>query len=130
MQRSLNFAGQLVKRRGFSTNSEKIVAAVLFERLPVVIPKIDPVIYAFTDFQYVVFACVFFFLLKELLYLDLVFIGIGSISYLFLILIVQLCSIVFRFRWQQQYRRKYPDEFLNKADGRYIFYHFVWLRQV
>ncbi|XP_011659322.1 39S ribosomal protein L46, mitochondrial isoform X2 [Cucumis sativus] len=73
MQRSLNFAGQLVKRRGFSTNSEKIVAAVLFERLPVVIPKIDPVIYAFTDFQ---------------------------------------------FRWQQQYRRKYPDEFLNKADGR------------
>ncbi|KAA0057556.1 54S ribosomal protein L17 [Cucumis melo var. makuwa] len=73
MQRSLSFASQLVKRRGFSTNSEKIVANVLFERLPIVIPKIDPVVYAFTEF---------------------------------------------RFRWQQQYRRKYPDEFLDKADAR------------
>lgn len=60
MQRSLSFASQLVKRRGFSTNSEKIVANVLFERLPIVIPKIDPVVYAFTEFRYVVFACVSF----------------------------------------------------------------------
>lgn len=59
-----------------------------------------------------------------MLYLDLIFIRIGSISYLFLISIVQLCSIVFRFRWQQQYRRKYPDEFLDKADARYIFLSF------
>lgn len=53
MQRSFSLAGQLVKTRGFSTNSEKIVASVLFERLPVVIPKIDPVVYAFQEFQYV-----------------------------------------------------------------------------
>ncbi|KAJ4962427.1 hypothetical protein NE237_022366 [Protea cynaroides] len=40
--------------RGFctSSNTDKIVAAVLFERLPVVIPKIDPVIYAFQEFSF------------------------------------------------------------------------------
>ncbi|KAH7684209.1 large subunit ribosomal protein L46 protein [Dioscorea alata] len=60
--------------RGFcSSETEKIVAAVLFERLPVVIPKIDPVVYAFQEFS---------------------------------------------FRWGQQYRRKYPDEVLAKADAR------------
>ncbi|KAG1363790.1 hypothetical protein COCNU_11G006170 [Cocos nucifera] len=38
--------------RGFSSSSsDKIVAAVLFERLPVVIPKIDPVVYAFQEFS-------------------------------------------------------------------------------
>jgi large subunit ribosomal protein L46 len=41
-------------RRGFSSSGdkqEKIVAAVLFERLPVVIPKIDPAVYAFNEFS-------------------------------------------------------------------------------
>ncbi|OWM83061.1 39S ribosomal protein L46, mitochondrial [Punica granatum] len=60
-------------KRGFCTKPEKIVTSVLFERLPVVIPKIDPVVYAFQEFS---------------------------------------------FRWQQQYRRKYPDEFLNKSSTR------------
>lgn len=54
-------------------NSDKIVASVLFERLPVVIPKIDPVIYAFQEFS---------------------------------------------FRWKQQYRRVYPDEFYKKYESR------------
>ncbi|KAF5736556.1 Decoy isoform 1 [Tripterygium wilfordii] len=71
MQRTLtSLARSLIARRGFSTNSEKIVASVLFERLPVVIPKIDPVVYAFQEFS---------------------------------------------FRWGQQYRRRYPDEFLDKS---------------
>lgn len=41
-------------RRGFctSSNKEKIVASVLFERLPVVIPKVDPVVYAFQEFSF------------------------------------------------------------------------------
>ncbi|KAG5251753.1 39S ribosomal protein [Salix suchowensis] len=52
--------------------SVKIVASVLFERLPVVIPKIDPVVYAFTEFS---------------------------------------------FRWRQQFRRRYPDEFLDKSNS-------------
>ena len=51
MQSSFSLSGQLVKKRGFSTYSEKIVASVLFERLPVVIPKIDPVVYAFQEFK-------------------------------------------------------------------------------
>lgn len=64
--------------RGFSTSSsstssEKIVASVLFERLPVVVPKIDPVVYAFQEFS---------------------------------------------FRWKQQYRRVYPDEFYKKYESR------------
>lgn len=32
--------------------------------------------------------------------------------------ILSLFSIVFRFRWRQQYRRAYPDEFLRKSDTR------------
>ncbi|XP_021728075.1 39S ribosomal protein L46, mitochondrial-like isoform X1 [Chenopodium quinoa] len=56
-----------------STNTDKIVSSVLFERLPVVIPKIDPVIYAFQEFS---------------------------------------------FRWKQQYRRVYPDEFYKKYEAR------------
>ncbi|XP_057780402.1 uncharacterized protein LOC130998970 isoform X2 [Salvia miltiorrhiza] len=66
----------LVAERGLCTSApkiggaEKIVAAVLFERLPVVVPKIDPVVYAFQEFS---------------------------------------------FRWQQQYRREYPDAFLQKS---------------
>ncbi|KAB2070171.1 hypothetical protein ES319_A08G139000v1 [Gossypium barbadense] len=59
--------------RGFSSTPEKIVASVLFERLPVVIPKLDPVVYAFQEFS---------------------------------------------FRWRQQYRRKYPDEFLDMSKSR------------
>ncbi|RZS03800.1 hypothetical protein BHM03_00034023 [Ensete ventricosum] len=59
--------------RSSSSSSDKIVAAVLFERLPVVIPKIEPIVYAFQEFS---------------------------------------------FRWRQQYRRKYPDEVLGKADAR------------
>ncbi|XP_077222747.1 decoy [Tasmannia lanceolata] len=51
MQRSSLFHRSL-KTRGFCTSQpEKIVAAVLFERLPVVIPKIDPVVYAFQEFS-------------------------------------------------------------------------------
>ncbi|XP_031282762.1 54S ribosomal protein L17, mitochondrial [Pistacia vera] len=74
MQRSLtSLVRPLVAKRGFSTNSEKIVASVLFERLPVVIPKIDPVVYAFEEFS---------------------------------------------FRWRNQFRRRYPDEFLDKSDSR------------
>ncbi|KAK4424679.1 54S ribosomal protein L17, mitochondrial [Sesamum alatum] len=44
--------------RGFSTwtsksgSDEKLVASVLFERLPVVIPQIDPVVYAFQEFSF------------------------------------------------------------------------------
>ncbi|XP_042006185.1 39S ribosomal protein L46, mitochondrial-like [Salvia splendens] len=43
--------------RAFSTSpsksgGEKIIASVLFERLPVVIPKIDPVVYAFHEFSF------------------------------------------------------------------------------
>lgn len=56
-----------------TTSSDKIVASVLFERLPVVIPKIDPVVYAFQEFS---------------------------------------------FRWKQQYRRIYPDEFFKKYESR------------
>ncbi|XP_020273854.1 39S ribosomal protein L46, mitochondrial-like [Asparagus officinalis] len=42
----------LRSRRDFSTSSSyNIVASVLFERLPVVIPKIDPVVYAFQEFS-------------------------------------------------------------------------------
>ncbi|KAJ8635613.1 hypothetical protein MRB53_009880 [Persea americana] len=53
MQASTSLARSL-KRRGFCTSaaSEKIVAAVLFERLPVVIPKIDPIVYAFQEFSF------------------------------------------------------------------------------
>ncbi|XP_045794910.1 54S ribosomal protein L17, mitochondrial-like [Trifolium pratense] len=42
------------RRRGFSTatTSDKMVASVLFERLPVVIPKIDPIVYAFQEFSF------------------------------------------------------------------------------
>lgn len=48
-------ARSLIARRGFSSaasaSEDKIVAAVLFERLPVVIPKIDPIVYAFQEFS-------------------------------------------------------------------------------
>ncbi|KAJ6940440.1 hypothetical protein NC651_006545 [Populus alba x Populus x berolinensis] len=74
MRRSLftSMALSLITKRGFCTKPEKIVASVLFERLPVVIPKIDPVVYAFTEFS---------------------------------------------FRWRQQFRRRYPDEFLDKSNS-------------
>ncbi|KAI8539069.1 hypothetical protein RHMOL_Rhmol09G0152700 [Rhododendron molle] len=53
MQRSCAaVARTLIGTRGFCTsNSDKIVASVLFERLPVVVPKIDPVVYAFQEFS-------------------------------------------------------------------------------
>ncbi|KAK8504151.1 hypothetical protein V6N13_132024 [Hibiscus sabdariffa] len=74
MRRSLtSLVRPLAVARGFSTSSEKIVASVLFERLPVIIPKLDPVVYAFQEFS---------------------------------------------FRWRQQYRRKYPDEFLDMSKSR------------
>ncbi|CAN6448220.1 unnamed protein product [Victoria cruziana] len=48
--RYLGFRGS---RSAFSTSSsEKIVASVLFERLPVVIPKIHPAVYAFQEFSF------------------------------------------------------------------------------
>ncbi|XP_017615895.1 54S ribosomal protein L17, mitochondrial-like [Gossypium arboreum] len=59
--------------RGFSSTSKKIVASVLFERLPAIIPKLDPVVYAFQEFS---------------------------------------------FRWRQQHRRKYPDDFLDMSKSR------------
>ncbi|XP_008233590.1 PREDICTED: 39S ribosomal protein L46, mitochondrial [Prunus mume] len=56
MQRTITILrGPLVRDRGFSTSSsssEKIVASVLFERLPVIIPKIDPVVYAYQEFAF------------------------------------------------------------------------------
>ncbi|CAN1138484.1 39S ribosomal protein L46, mitochondrial [Linum perenne] len=53
MRRSLALLPRrLLTTREFSTSSEKIVASVLFERLPVVIPKIDPVVYAFQEFSF------------------------------------------------------------------------------
>jgi len=75
MQRSFTSVARSLKgTQGFCTsNSDKIVGSVLFERLPVVVPKIDPVVYAFQEFS---------------------------------------------FRWRQQYRRAYPDEFLKKSDAR------------
>ncbi|KVH89069.1 39S ribosomal protein L46, mitochondrial [Cynara cardunculus var. scolymus] len=69
----------VISNRGFCTSSskgagnDKIVASVLFERLPVVIPKIDPAVYVFQEFS---------------------------------------------FRWRQQFRRAYPEEFLKKSDTR------------
>ncbi|KAL6123732.1 hypothetical protein ACLB2K_076250 [Fragaria x ananassa] len=53
MRRSIASLGGSLSR-GFSTtsSSEKIVASVLFERLPVVIPRIDPVVYAFQEFSF------------------------------------------------------------------------------
>ncbi|GMH24492.1 hypothetical protein Nepgr_026335 [Nepenthes gracilis] len=78
MQRNYStLVRSLLTIRGFCTSksskSEKIIASVLFERLPVVIPKIDPVVYAFQEFS---------------------------------------------FRWKQQYRRIYPDEFYKKYESR------------
>ncbi|GAB4847751.1 hypothetical protein Ancab_026813 [Ancistrocladus abbreviatus] len=35
-----------------NSNNDKIVASVLFERLPGVVPKIDPVVYAFQEFSF------------------------------------------------------------------------------
>ncbi|KAK9076385.1 hypothetical protein SSX86_004719 [Deinandra increscens subsp. villosa] len=79
MQRSCRSLSRLlVSQRGFCTSTkgadtEKLVASVLFERLPVVIPKIDPLVYGFQEFS---------------------------------------------FRWRQQFRRAYPEEFLKKSDAR------------
>ncbi|XP_009610439.1 uncharacterized protein [Nicotiana tomentosiformis] len=43
----------MICKRWFSSlNNDKIVASVLFERLPVVVPKIDPTVYAFQEFSF------------------------------------------------------------------------------
>ncbi|KAF9602395.1 hypothetical protein IFM89_027524 [Coptis chinensis] len=60
MRNRFAFLSHSLKRRvvGLSTSasssssSDKIVASVLFERLPVVIPKIEPAVYAFQEFSY------------------------------------------------------------------------------
>lgn len=54
MQRCCSSAGRSVicKRWFSSSNNDKIVASVLFERLPVVVPKIDPTVYAFQEFSF------------------------------------------------------------------------------
>ncbi|KAL2535283.1 decoy [Forsythia ovata] len=60
MQRTTSYARltrSLVTERWFCTstsknNNDKIVASVVFERLPVVIPKIDPAVYAFQEFSF------------------------------------------------------------------------------
>ncbi|KAL4563785.1 hypothetical protein LXL04_027831 [Taraxacum kok-saghyz] len=65
MQRSCRSLSRfLASNRGLYTSSkgsgnDKIVASVLFERLPVVIPKIDPVVYGFQEYSLVisVFRC-------------------------------------------------------------------------
>lgn len=60
MQRSSRILSRfLPSNRGYCTSSkgsenDKIVASVLFERLPVVIPKIDPVVYGFQEFSLVI----------------------------------------------------------------------------
>jgi large subunit ribosomal protein L46 len=55
------FFRSLRRARGFSSSASsaakeggdgKLVASVMFERLPVVIPKIHPVVYAFQEFSY------------------------------------------------------------------------------
>ncbi|KAH0678406.1 hypothetical protein KY284_019491 [Solanum tuberosum] len=53
MQRCCSSAGRsaIGKRWFSSSNNDKIVASVLFERLPVVVPKIDPTVYAFQEFS-------------------------------------------------------------------------------
>ncbi|XP_060178598.1 uncharacterized protein LOC132608848 [Lycium barbarum] len=54
MQRWGSSIGRSVqcKRWFSSSNTDKIVASVLFERLPVVVPKIDPTVYAFQEFSF------------------------------------------------------------------------------
>ncbi|KAH0692355.1 hypothetical protein KY285_019452 [Solanum tuberosum] len=54
MQRCCSSAGRsaIGKRWFSSSNNDKIVASVLFERLPVVVPKIDPTVYAFQEFSF------------------------------------------------------------------------------
>ncbi|PHT38741.1 hypothetical protein CQW23_22314 [Capsicum baccatum] len=54
MQRYRSSAGRsmICKRWFSSSNNAKIVASVLFERLPVVVPKIDPTVYAFQEFSF------------------------------------------------------------------------------
>lgn len=54
MQRCCSSAGRSVicKRWFSSSNNDKIVASVLFERLPVVVPKIDPTVYSFQEFSF------------------------------------------------------------------------------
>lgn len=37
----------------------------------------------------------------------------------FFIFFSGVCMV--RFRWRQQYQRRYPDEFLDKSDARYKF---------
>ncbi|KAF7133485.1 hypothetical protein RHSIM_Rhsim09G0104800 [Rhododendron simsii] len=97
MQRSFTAAARsLIGTRGFCTsNSDKIVASVLFERLPDVVPKIDPVVYAFQEFSEVSFSCFSFGYWKNVSIFEWV-----------------------KFRRRRQYHRAYPDKFLKKSDAR------------
>ncbi|KAK1272511.1 hypothetical protein QJS04_geneDACA007852 [Acorus gramineus] len=78
MRRSPVALFQYLKSRGFCSSrtnngDEKLVTAVLFERLPVVLPKINPAIYAFEEFS---------------------------------------------LRWNNLFRRKFPDEVLSRSEAR------------
>jgi hypothetical protein len=52
LQRPRGFSSAAAKTAAAKEDDGKVVASVLFERLPVVIPKIHPVIYAFQEFSY------------------------------------------------------------------------------
>ncbi|KAL4563792.1 hypothetical protein LXL04_027838 [Taraxacum kok-saghyz] len=96
MQRSCRSLSRfLASNRGFCTTSkgsgnDKIVASVLFERLPVVIPKIDPSSTVFKNSHE------------------------NSVIITHVDIVMKSCS----FRWRQQFRRAYPEEFLKKSDAR------------
>ncbi|KAE8772013.1 39S ribosomal protein L46, mitochondrial [Hordeum vulgare] len=48
-----NFSSSLALGAAANEGADgKIVAAMVFERLPVIIPKIHPIVYAFQDFSY------------------------------------------------------------------------------
>lgn len=74
MQRSCRgLARFVIPNRGFCTSSkgvgtDKIVASVLFERLPVVIPKIDPDVYVFQEFSLVIYILrIIFFIVMHIM---------------------------------------------------------------
>jgi hypothetical protein len=52
LQRPRGFSSAAANLEAAKADDEKIVASVLFERHPVVIPKIHPGIYAFQEFSY------------------------------------------------------------------------------
>ncbi|GJN00963.1 hypothetical protein PR202_ga18190 [Eleusine coracana subsp. coracana] len=52
LQRARGFSSSAAAPASAKADDGKIVASVLFERLPVVIPKIHPVVYAFQEFSF------------------------------------------------------------------------------